>query len=204
MNKDELIQLRKALLAERIEKYQNALIDGVIDNKLYVVPEDDEKTSFEIISEGKKSEKKAVEFYESKIEEIIRNAIKRNTDFDGISTLLYVSFFITNEMADKVSNDCHLPLDKFDRKKVYNDYVYIAFSYDFINGNDEIDAGDYLNNPNEPPVGFIVKYEKFVEDLKEKGFDIDITTFNELLTSALKGNCPTITVDLTKETRKSK
>lgn len=204
MNKDELIQLRKELLAGKGKKYTDVFIGGTTDYGIYVDPSEEEKTREEIFGEYTASEIMAVKYFETKLEEIIRNATTKNVDFDGISSPMFLRFFITKEMADKIDNTCHLQPELFDKNNVLKQFVEVTFNYDFI-GNTDDAAENYMKNVRETTdMRFLIDYEKFVNYLIERGFDVSITTFEDALSSALKDVQPTITADLTKETKRSK
>ena len=192
MNKNELIELRNALLAEIEQNYTNyitAFISGKDSEGIFIQP----------IGKEKSQNIMAVKYYETKLEEIIKNAIRNNVNFNGISSSMYLRFFITKEMADKVDDTCHLQPELFDKNNIIKDIVEVTFSYDFIGNANEL-AEDYLNNPFEPlDMKFLINYERFIKLLSERGFNVSITTFEDALNSAIEGNQPIITADFTKK-----
>ena len=126
-------------------------------------------------------------------------SLGNNVNFNGISSSMYLRFFITKEMADKVDDTCHLQPELFDKNNIIKDIVEVTFSYDFIGNANEL-AEDYLNNPFEPlDMKFLINYERFIKLLSERGFNVSITTFEDALNSAIEGNQPIITADFTKK-----
>ena len=147
-----------------------------------------------------------VDYFEGKLEEIIRNAVKQGVEFDGLKTTMFLRYFISQDMADKIDANCCLKQEDFDRNEVLNNIVEVFFGYYFINETKgQLDAEKYFNNPNEAyEKSFVVNYERFVNYLMSRGFDVDIPNFDVALEESLNGVEPTIIADLTKETKKTR
>ena len=195
MSKEDLILLRNQLLAEKARRiYTDALI-----SENTIEPSDKYLSKAQIYdSIPFDAEKETVEYFEEKLEEIIRNAINGNVNFSGISSPIIAQFYITRNLVQKLDNNGNLNPNDFDRNEVLDDIVIISFSYNFI-GSNHASAESYLNDIRELDMcSFTINYNEFVKVLLEHGFDINAKTFDELLAMNLKGEKVVIAIDFTK------
>lgn len=205
MNKEELIELKERLQSIN-KKYTSSLITGITPKGIGIEPSDEYKTSGEIVSQidDLKSLESTVNYVETKLEEIIRNAVQRGVEFDGIIVPMCIRYFISKKMSDEIDTNCFLKPEKFTTSEILNGIVEVSFNYDFINGLDRfMNADDYLNNSNESyDKTFVLDYEKFVKLLLSRGFEVDIHTFDNCLRKSLSAEHPVIIVNLVKENKK--
>ena len=207
MNKEELIKLREQLMKSN-EKYTKVSFEGTYDDVIKAEPFDENKTEDDILDEYDPGidEQIALDYFEAKVEEIIKNATLNNVSFDGISTNMYFQYYVNDKMAGEIDEHCYLPIDKYDRKMILNNLVRIAFSFDFIKGKEVVlGAEQYLNDPKEPTCKeFMVHYGRFVGFLISRGFEVNLKTFDESLYSNLNGRYPTITLNFLKDYKKNR
>ena len=207
MNKEELIKLREQLMKSN-EKFTKVSFEGTYDDVIKAEPFDESKLEEDILDEYDPGvdEQMALEYYEKKVEEIIKNATLNDVSFDGISTDMYFQYYVNDKMANEIDEHCYLPKDKYDRKMILNNLVRISFCFDFVKGSEVvIGAEQYLDNPKEPACKeFMVHYGRFVAFLISRGFEVDSKTFDESLNNNLNGRYPTITLNFTKDNIKSR
>ena len=213
MNKEELIKLREQLQKtkelEQKEKYTPVFFNGRSNGVIAAYPFDDAvKTKEELMDEYDPAidETKTLDYFETKVEEIIRAATAYGVEFDDIITYMYVYYYVNDNMSKSIKDNCILSEEKFNRNDILSDYVKISFDFNFDKkANEQFNAEYFLNNPNEPiSKEFLVHYGRFISFLASHGFDVSDITFNESLQRNLNGDYPKIITNLTKDNVKSR
>ena len=120
MNKEELIKLREQLQKtkelEQKEMYTPVSFKDIVNGVIRVVPfDEDVKTKEELMDEYDPaiSEENALNYFEEKVEEIIRNAIASGIDFDGILTEMYIYYYVNENMSKSIGENCLLSVRYF-------------------------------------------------------------------------------------------
>ena len=209
MSREELVQYKENLLNIRKE-YTKALIDGSTCNEIKIVPSDEYQTNLEISYQEAfapgNAENEAINYFEFKLREIIRNAVSKNVEFEGISSPLIISFFVSRKIADEINDNCFISTEKFDESEVLNGMVEVSFNFEFINDkNNVLSAENYLNNTGEIYCkNFVVNYKRFVDSLISRGYEVNNENFALALSSAIKGKETIITVKLPEKSKINK
>lgn len=208
--KEDLIALKRRLQGE--EKYRNVYFhDGNLVNYNNSRPLIKE----EILSnKDLKGEYKALKYFESVLNDIIRELSAYSIDFEEIITGIFPSYF----MSEK--NICDYNKSKASSKKFNPDLIFpevVAVKFDFNviyegrsmksrsvtpyhTAQDYITT--YLTRLNQQSEQFYVNFEKLAQMMNDHGYKLSINTNSELFESQKSDRFPVTNINFTKQDNK--